>query len=100
MGYQVILTRLAQDDLQEITEYIALDDPVSAERFANQLLDEALELENFPQRGRPLKRKPDVLRVVNGNYVIFYRIEAEAAIVRVLRFWNGARHPNTPPFVD
>ena len=100
MGYQVILTSLAKDDLQGITEYIAQDDPISAESFAQKLLDDAIVLELAPFRGKVLKRKPGVRFIVKGSYLIYYRVEEGNSIIRILRVWNGVRHPETPHFED
>ena len=100
MGFQVVISTLAKADLREITEYIAKDNPASAVRFANALLDEALSLEQSPMRGSGLRRKPGVRRLVRSPYLIYYRVEEDTKTVQVLRFWHGARHPNTPRFED
>jgi len=39
----------ARDDLEEISEYIAKDDGLAAERFMNDLVDQTLPLAQFPQ---------------------------------------------------
>jgi plasmid stabilization system protein ParE len=100
VGFQVILTTLAKEDLRGIAEYIALDDPISAERFSHALLDDALALKLAPYRGKVLKRKPTVRFVVKGPYLVYYRVEEGNGIIRILRFWNGLRQPDTPTFKD
>ena len=39
MAHQVLISDLAKVDLQEITEYIAQDNPAAAARFAQKLLE-------------------------------------------------------------
>ena len=100
MGHQVIITQRAESDLQSIAEHIALDDPAAAIRFVHKLLDEAFSLAHSPQRGKMFLRKLGVRRIVCHPYLLYYRIEMDPDVVRVLRFWHGFRHPKTPRFED
>ena len=100
MGYQVLITERAQSDLQSIAEHIAVDNPASAIRFTNKLLDEAFSLGHSPQRGKLFVRKLGVRRIVCRPYLVYYRVETDSNIVRVLRFWHGFRHPKTPRFEE
>jgi plasmid stabilization system protein ParE len=47
-------------------------------------------------KGRVVRPKPGVRRLVHGTYLIYYRVEKDPPSVRVLRFWHGARDPKTP----
>lgn len=98
MAHQVIITERAQSDLQSITEHIAHDNPAAAERFANKLLNEALSLARNPLLGKMFIQKIGVRRIVCRPYLVYYRVEANPDIVRVLRFWHGFRRPKTPRF--
>ena len=100
MAHQVLITDLAKADLQEITEYIAQDNPAAAARFAQKLLEDTLSLAHSPYRGRALQRKRDVRRILRRPYLVYYRIEMNPDLVRMLRFWHGFRHPKTPQFED
>ena len=51
MDYQVILSPLALEDLEEIVRYIAADDPAAAERLGTRLFDQAETLCRLPHRG-------------------------------------------------
>ena len=55
MDYEVILSPRSIQDLEEIVSYISLDDAIAAERFGNALIDAALALAVFPDRGRPVR---------------------------------------------
>ncbi len=97
---KVVLTDAARRDLEEIGDYIAQDNPRRARSFVRELIDAARQLgdapEGFPLVGR--YRHLNVRRRVHGNYLIFYRIEAErVAIIHVL---HGARDYDTLLFPD
>ena len=93
MGCAVIYSEAALADLQQITAFIAVDNVELAERFANRLVDLAESLRPMPQRGRPVKKWPEVRVIVLAPYLIFYRFEKLANRVEILRFWHGARDP-------
>lgn len=95
MDYQVVLTALARSDLRAISTSIAQDSPVAAERFVNRLLDNAESLGDAPRRGKSVTDRDGVRRVVHRPYVIYYRVEENERVVRVLRFWHGARAPES-----
>ena len=52
MGYEVVLSRTAADDLAEIVEYIARDNPRAALTFGHELVAHTRKLKDFPQIGR------------------------------------------------
>lgn len=94
MGYAVIYSEASLRDLQDITEFIAADNPAVAENFGNRLVDLAESLQSLPERGRPGKKWPGVRVVVLSPYLIFYRFAPTENRVGVLRFWHGARDPS------
>jgi len=89
--YEVIITRPALADLEQIRAYIAKDNPSAAETFALKLLDEAQSLSTFPERGGFVAERPGARFVIMHPYLLVYRIFEESRTVRVLRFWHGAR---------
>jgi plasmid stabilization system protein ParE len=66
-----------------------------------QLLSELDPGEKITWQGRPkrrlalsggrLSKRPGVRKLVEGHYLILYRILPEKNTVRVLRFWHAAR---------
>ena len=60
MDYQVILSPLALEDLEEIVRYIAADDPAAAERLGTRLFDQAETLCRLPHRGGSARRRQGV----------------------------------------
>ena len=93
MGWPVILTPQAQDDLRQIVSYIARDSPEHARAFGNILVDTALSLGTQPERGRvvPEQDDPAVREIFRGAYRIIYEVVRDPSTVFVLRFWHGAR---------
>ena len=51
MGFQVVWTASALQELKEIREYIAHDDPEAASRVGNELVSHVGILASFPQIG-------------------------------------------------
>ena len=87
--YKVLIRETAHDSLREIVSYVSADNPAAAEKLGGQLVDQALSLESLPFRIR-VRKRPGYLKLVHGNYLIYYRIKEEEKIVEVLRFIHGA----------
>jgi plasmid stabilization system protein ParE len=83
----VRLSAEAENDLERIGDYIARDDPARALGFIRELREKCLDLAKFPDRF-PLVPRYEELGVrhrVHGNYLIFYRADAdEVAVIHVL----------------
>jgi plasmid stabilization system protein ParE len=93
MGVPVILTPQSQDDLREIVSFIARDNPSQAMKFGYALIDKALSLDTFPERGRtvPELQLESVREIIHGSYRIIYELLHDPDAVFVLRFWHAAR---------
>jgi toxin ParE1/3/4 len=93
MDFKVFLSSDALSDLEQIVGYIALDDVIAAERTGNQLLDAALSLTTFPERGRmvPEFRHRPLREIVFRSYRIIYRVNSGENSLEIVRFWHGAR---------
>lgn len=86
---KVVISPEAKQDLWEIWTYIAGDSPESADRVYLDLQDSIRKLSQFPYIGVP---RSDLLTGLRGlvvkNYIIFYRVEVDVMVARVL---HGAR---------
>jgi toxin ParE1/3/4 len=93
MDFTVFLSSRALSDLERIVAFIALDNAVAAERLGNQLLDAALSLTHFPERGRmvPEFRRPQLREIVFRSYRIIYRVNSADHSLEIVRFWHAAR---------
>jgi plasmid stabilization system protein ParE len=99
MDFKVFLSPQALTDLERIITYIALDDLAAATRMGNELLDAALSLATFPERGRvvPEFRRPDLREIVLRSYRIIYRVSRANLSLEIVRFWHSARgFPQVP----
>ena len=76
---KVVFTQSAKIDLEQIGDYIARDNPKRALSFVQELRSAALTLAGTPRalpvvpryEGYAIRRRPF------GNYLIFYRAEAD-----------------------
>jgi len=86
-------------DLEIIVAYIAPHNAVAAGRLGNQLLDAALSLRTFPERGRtvPEFRRPELREIIFRSYRIIYRMNHADQSLEIVRFWHAARgFPHIP----
>ncbi len=93
---RLIWTEPALADLDEIAEYIALDDARAAARLVAKVFDRVERLERFPNSGkRPAELADTPYReVVVPPCRIFYRVDRELVYIlyvmrseRLLRAW-------------
>lgn len=91
---------MAREDLRAIVRYIGKDNPARAKGFGKELRDKTKPLAQHPELGRTGRPGlPDWLRelVVHPNYLVFYRVLAEARTVQILRVKHAAQQaPSTP----
>ena len=87
----VRFTGEAERDLEEIGDHIAIDDPYVALRFVGALRDRCMALGDFPNRFPMVERyaTAGLRRCRHGNYLIFYRVEADAVVI--IHVLHGAR---------
>lgn len=86
----VVVSAAAEADLEAIGDHIAEDNPARALSFVRELRDLCLGLAAIP-RAFPLVPRYEHQGVrwrVYGNYLIFYRLEADT--VTVLHILHGA----------
>lgn len=85
---EIIWTDPALDELNEIAEYVALDNPAAAKVLVRTAFNVVARLEKFPRSGRvpPELEDLDYREVVTGPCRIFYKIvEEQVYIIFVLR---------------
>ena len=80
---RLIWTEPSLLDLEEIAEYIALDDPLAASRYVQRVFDRVERLEAQPKSG---KRPPELphspyREVIVPPCRVFYRIEGDAVYI-------------------
>ncbi len=78
---------LAISRLSEIAKYIALDNPVAAERWVNKIFALVEKLSDFPERGRmvPEISNKMIREVISGNYRVIYKLENREISILTVR---------------
>ena len=89
--YAVLILEEALEDLRNIVAYISRENPGAAEALGSELFDEAMSLESLPFRGSRVKRRRGLLKLVHGEYLIYYRIQEHRNLVEILAFKHGAQ---------
>lgn len=90
----------AENDLEQIADYIARDNPRRALSFVQELRSKCEGLVDNPNGFAlvPRYERHGIRRRIHGNYLIFYRVEtAKVVIVHVL---HGATDYGTILFGD
>lgn len=93
-GYRIEWRPKAQEDLLAIVRFIGKDNPTRAKSFGQDIRDKTKPLAEHPElghTGRP-GLPADVRELVaHPNYIIFYRVLAEARTVQILRVKHAAQ---------
>lgn len=85
------ITAIAEDDLQEIFDYIAQDNIQSASKLHANFLETFRKIAQMPQIGRLREEFGKEIRsLALKNYVIFY-VEASSKVI-ISRVLHGARN--------
>ena len=91
MGCKIIFAPEALGDLAAAVRYIARDDPQTAKRVGDSLIDRVAILENFPLIGSKYPKSRGVMRLVSPPFIIFYTADVNNGCVSILRYWHSAR---------
>jgi len=93
-SYNVELLPAAYEDLEDIFDYILLDNPAAAENMLDKIMTSLRRLEEFPHSGIRIiddaLKHYDFRMLIAGPYVAFYRlIDGTIYVYRIL---HGARN--------
>ena len=95
---KIIWIKVAQEQLNEIYEFLAQQSERAAADLFNDIIDETEKLCNFPEMAafEPLfNKKPRIYRslVVRHNYKVIYRIDTETDEIIVTSVWDCRSDP-------
>ena len=78
---------LAIGRVTEIAEYIALDSPIAANKWVNEIFDSAEKLLDFPEIGRVVPELQDqtIRELLKGNYRVVYKVEKGTISILTVR---------------
>jgi plasmid stabilization system protein ParE len=91
MGYQVIFAPQAIKRLAEIVRFIALDNPSAAEKFGLYLVHQAELPAEFPELGRPYRKRINVRLLLRKPYFTYYHPQHGQRVVQIMDYWHSAR---------
>ncbi len=96
----VHLSAEAEHDLEAIGDFIARDNPARAVIFLEDLRSKCQGLADMPERFPLVARyaATGVRQRVHGDYLIFYRVEAEKVVI--IHILHGARDYNAILFAS
>lgn len=84
---KIIWTPLARDQVHEISNYIAYDNPSAARKWAKTILKKVKQLKDFPEIGRivPEFNDTDIREIIFGNYRIIYVLKKQSVAILTVR---------------
>jgi toxin ParE1/3/4 len=92
MAVEVVFAPEARQDLEDILDHIAEDDPAAALRWIDRLEERCYSLAGFLMSGRARDDLMASVRMIAvRDYLIFYRIGAEQ--IEIMSVVHGARDP-------
>ena len=91
---EVVFSRRAKTDLQDIVTYIAADDPKTARNFGDQILTVFQSLSNNSHRGRPGRFSGTRELIVHKSYIAAYVVHENMVTILTIRhaarLWPGS----------
>ncbi|NQT26397.1 type II toxin-antitoxin system RelE/ParE family toxin [candidate division KSB1 bacterium] len=87
---KIIWSPLAVERMQEIVDYISLDNMDASIRWAENIFNNIEKLIDFPESGRivPETKRNDIKEIVLANYRLIYRIEKNRIIILTIRHFK------------
>lgn len=96
--WRYYLTQKADDDLDNIIGYIAMElsNPKAASDFLDQLQEVIEEARSFPESGSPVVNEYlldiEIRKKMVGNYIMYYLPDFEKEKILILRIVYGRRN--------
>ena len=91
MSYHVVFMQEAELDLNDIEDYLSQFYSATARSFFEKLIKKVSLLETMPYMCSQYDADPFFRRMVIGDYLLFYSVEEERALVVVHRIFHSAR---------
>ena len=81
---------LAIERIGEISDYIAQDSPMAAERWVLSIFDRVEQIKDFSKSGRfvPEINRKDIRELIIANHRIIYRIESKVISILTVRHFR------------
>lgn len=93
MAFTIKWTETAFEDLREIVQYIAIDNPEAAAKLAGSIISHLELASEHPYANRIVPEKGDVTirEVILNPYRVIYNVDDSSNSIHVLRIWHGYR---------
>jgi addiction module RelE/StbE family toxin len=93
MAFRIIWSATASEDLKEIVQYIAMDDPRAASHLADRVLAHIEMASTLPFSNRFVPEKGDetIRESILKPYRMIYHVDKDREAIHVLRIWHAAR---------
>jgi addiction module RelE/StbE family toxin len=84
---KIIWSPLAVERMEEISDYIAYDKPLAANKWINNIFNKVKLLKNNPKMGRivPELNIDTIRELIFGNYRLIYRFNMKSIIILTIR---------------
>lgn len=89
MGWQVAITEQADADLGNVVAFLARKSPTAAERIGLELVDLIFSLDQMPNRGAAMRKRPSLRKIAHRHYLVIYRVNDCAPAIRGAIRWNA-----------
>ena len=93
VAWRVALSSQAELDLERVVAFLARKNPAAAERIGLELVAVIFSLDQLPARGKPVRSRAGLRKVVHRHYLVIYRLHETARIVEIVRVWDGRLNP-------
>ena len=97
MSYLVQWSASALDRLLEILDFIARENPRSATRTVDEILERVEMLADFPRMGPVFSDEsgPDLRKLVLDDYLVVYLVRDEKRVISVIAVRHSRQRPMT-----
>jgi len=83
--YKVLITKIAEEDIRYIFEYILSDNPQAAERWKGEIKSQITSLKEFPARYSIIPEAGDIgidyRHIIYGDYRTVFKITDDAVFI-------------------
>lgn len=97
--YRVIYYPTAMDDVNNILDYISIDNPPAAIELINKIDDAIKSLSEFPYKGVTpkdfhLKSKKYRMLIID-SYIVFYIVNETLSVIEIMRVLSSKQNYST-----
>jgi len=91
MKYQIVFLPEAGDDSDEIRIYLSQYYKNTAKHFFEHLKAQISFLKSNPYIGRQYPERPSYRRLVVEDYLVFYKVNDDKALIEIHRILHGSK---------